>query len=141
MMFKPLTETYEWNWVRSRTSVIACEDSQGIVAHHMGEIKAIAVFDSFTVDACNVHLAIDSPFVLRHGFLNEIARHLFSECGRERIFGLVPSSNEKALKLDMHIGMKEVARVPNAVQTGVDYIVLSMEKVDCRWLNIEREAA
>jgi RimJ/RimL family protein N-acetyltransferase len=99
-----------------------------------GVIQAIAVFDSFTVDACSVHFAIDNPFVIRHGFLHEIARHLFIDCGRERIFGLVPSDNEKALKLDQHIGMEPVARIPDAMKRGVDYVVMRMNKEDCRWL-------
>ena len=104
-------------------------------------IQAIAVFDSFTVDACSVHFAIDNPFVIKHGFLNEIARHLFIQCGRKRIFGLVPSNNEKALKLDKHIGMEEVARIPDAVKEGVDYIVMRMDKESCRWIEQNKEAA
>jgi len=143
MMFRPLQNQEEWNWVRTRAHCIFCEDSQGIIAYDERGIQAVAVFDSFTVDACNVHFAIDSPFVIRSGFLNEIARHLFVECGRKRIFGLVPSTNEKALKLDKHIGMKEVAVVPDALAEGVDYIVLCMKKSECKWLPAElrQEAA
>jgi len=133
--FKSLTESHEWAWVKKRARPIMCEDSQGLIAYdEEGVIQAIAVFDSFTVDACSVHFAIDNPFVIRHGFLHEIARHLFIDCGRERIFGLVPSNNEKALKLDKHIGMVPVARIPDAMSSGVDYVVLRMNKEECRWL-------
>lgn len=141
---KPLTTDAEWKWFAIRTMVIACADTQGIVAvDEKGDIQAIAVFDSFTVDACNVHFAISNPFVIRHGFLHAIARHLFTTCKRKRIFGLVPSNNEKALKLDKHIGMVEVARVPDAVREGVDYVIVRMNKEDCRWLEQikEEEAA
>jgi hypothetical protein len=142
IMFKPLSMSHEWSWFKERTHVIACEDSQGIVAiDETGRIHAIAAFDSFTVDACNVHMAIDNPFVLRHGFLNEIGRHLFHACGRKRIFGLVPANNKKALKLDKHIGMHEVARVPDAVAEGIDYIVMRMDKADCRWIEQLEEVA
>ena len=142
MRFKALTEQWEWNWMVSRTGITACEDSQGIVVlNDDNDIQAVAVFDMFGVDNCHVHFAIDNPFVLRHGFLHEIARHVFTQCGLQRIFGLVPSNNEKALKLDMHIGMKEVARIPHGMRQGVDCIVVSMDKVDCKWLNVEREAA
>lgn len=143
MMFSPLLGANEWKWVQSRTHLIACEDSQGLVAYDNDIIQAIAVFDSFTVDACSVHFAIDNPLVIKHGFLTEIARHLFIQCGRKRIFGLVPSTNDKALKLDKHIGMEEVARIPNAVKEGVDYVVLSMAKEQCRWLpqEVKEEAA
>jgi len=137
--YKPLTEAHEWQWVQARAHPICCEDSQGIVAYDVekGIIVALAVFDSFTVDACNVHLAIDRPMVLRHGFLEECARHLFITCGRKRIFGLVPADNAKALKLNKHLGYREVARVPDAYAEGIDYVVLRMDADDNRWINLE----
>lgn len=142
MKFFPLELPHEWDWMRRRTHLIACEDSKGIVVYDNNGIAAIAVFDSFTVDGCSVHLAIDNPLAIRHGLFSEVARHAFHACGRKRVFGLVPSNNEKALKLDRHIGFKEVARIPNAVAEGVDYIVMCMEKSECRWLPEElREAA
>lgn len=134
--FKALTTQAEWDWIWSRAYPLACKDSQGLVAYNeAGDILAAAVFDSFTPDACQVHIAIDNPMVIRRGFLNEIARHLFVTCGRKRLFGLVPSDNEKAYRLDTHIGLTEVARIPNGYSEGVDYIVLCMEKADCRWLD------
>jgi len=136
---KPLTEQAEWEWVNSRAHPIQCADSQGIVAYDKRGIQAICVADSFTVDACSVHLAIDSPFVIRHGFFHEVARHLFIACGRKRIFGLVPSSNEKALRLDVHLGFEEVARIPDAYAEGIDYVVLRMDKETCRWLKKPEE--
>lgn len=141
--FKPLTEVEEWDWIWSRAYPIACSDTQGLVAYDEdGNILAGAVFDSFTADGCSVHFAIDNPLVIRRGFLHEIARHLFIACGRNRIFGLVPANNHKALKFDTHLGMKEVARIPHGYQEDIDYIVLCMEKRECRWLPEElREAA
>lgn len=133
MNFTPMTMLH-WEWVKEKAHVIRCEDTQGITALREGEIQAVAVFDSFTACACNVHMAIVNPFVIRAGFLNEIGRHLFVVCGRSRIFGLVPSNNPKALKLNRHIGMIEVARVPDALDEGVDYIVMEMEKARCRWI-------
>ena len=142
MKFKPLEKQDEWNWIRDRAKVIFCEDSQGIVCYDYRGIQAMAAFDSFTVDACSVHFAIDNPFAIKHGFIHEIARHLFLQCGRKRIFGLVPSNNAKALKLDKHIGMVEVARIPDALAEGVDYVVLRMNREDCKWLPQElRKAA
>ena len=142
IMFKPLDMPREWQYLKEKAHVIACEDSQGLVAtDEVGRIHAVAAFDSFTVDACSVHFAITNPIVLRRGFLNEIGRHLFIECGRARIFGLVPSNNEKALKFDTHIGMREVSRVPDAVAEGIDYIVMRMDKEECRWIEQDRSAA
>jgi hypothetical protein len=71
--FFPLELPHEWEWVRQRTHVIACEDSQGIVVYDNNGIAAIAVLDSFTVDGCCVHLAIDNPLAIRHGLFSEVA--------------------------------------------------------------------
>jgi len=136
MVFKPLKTCEEWRWINARTHAIYCEDTQGILAlDGQGRILAAAAFDSWTVDACSVHMAIDKPIVLRHGFLSEIARYLFVESHRERIFGLVPTDNDKALKLNAHMGWREVARVDDAVATGVGYVVMRMDKADCRWIS------
>jgi hypothetical protein len=141
--FKPLTEQAEWTWFKERTHVLQCEDSQGIVAFDDRGIQAVLVADSFSPDACNVHMAIGNPMVIRHGFLNEVGNHLFNICGRNHIFGLVPSNNEKALKFDLHIGFREVCRIPDGVGTGTDYIVLRMDKSECPWITqpVEEEAA
>ena len=144
MKFVPLTDAADWIWIKARTQVIAMEDSQGLVVYNDdGSIAAGAVFDSFSPDGCMVHWAVDNPWVLRHGFLQEIARHLFVTCKRERIFGLVPSNNKKAIKFDLHVGMREVARIPHALGEGVDYIVMTMTKAECRWLadEFKQEAA
>ena len=144
MEFKPLTSMEEWTWMKERTHTIRCEDTQGIVAlDRVGAIAAICVADSFSPDSCCVHLCIDNPLVIRSGFLHEVARHLFITCGRSHIFGNVPSTNQKALRFDKHIGFEEVCRIPDGVGTGVDYIVLRMDKATCPWLNEEqkREAA
>ncbi len=138
IQFKPLTTNEEWQWIWDRAKPLACKDSQGIVAYDERGIQAVCVADSFTVDACSAHLAIDSPFVIRAGFFNEICRHLFITCGRNRIFVLVPGNNPKSIKLVTHIGFREVARIPDAYAEGVDYIVGRMDKSDTRWLTDEQ---
>jgi hypothetical protein len=132
----------EWAWFQSRTKTILCEDMMGMVAYNEeGTMVAACVADSFGPDNCNVHMAIDSPMVLRRGFLSGLADWLFIQNNRKRVFGLVPSNNSKALKFNAHIGFQEVARVPNAVAEGVDYVVLSMGRDDCRWFKEIKEAA
>jgi RimJ/RimL family protein N-acetyltransferase len=139
MIFKVIDNDIERQWAKDKTHAIICEDSQGVMAYDGEKFVACAIFDSFTVDACNVHWAIDNPFVLRHGFLNAICEHIFNNLGRDRIFGLVPSDNKKAIKLDLHIGMECVATVPDAFAKGVDYIVMRMDKENCRWLTKPHE--
>ena len=136
IQFKALDNQHEWEWFKGRTHVIQCEDSQGIVAVSAeGNILAICVADSFSPDSCNVHMAIDNPIVIRSGFLSECGRHLFHHLKRNHIFGLVPSNNARALKFNKHIGWREVARIPDGVGTGTDYVILRMDKAECRWID------
>lgn len=142
IFFQPLARLEEWEWVQRRARPIQCSDTQGIVAYNeRNQIQAVCVFDSWTDDACNVHFAIDNPFVIKHGFFEQIATHVYHTCGRARMFGMVPADNERALKLDKHIGFSEVARIPHGYATGVDYIILGLEKADCRWLPEEYQEA
>lgn len=143
IQFKSLLTKGEWQWVNERAHCILCGDTCGIVAtNEIGEILAVAVFDSFTPVAANVHMAIENPVVLRRGFLQAIGEYLFNVRSRARIYGLVPSNNHKALKLNRHIGMSVVATIPNALGQDIDYVVMGMEKSSCRWISQEcREAA
>jgi hypothetical protein len=142
MDFVPLLGAHEWDWMKARAHMITCEDSRGIVAYDdKNRIAACCVFDSFTADSCNVHIAIDNPLVIRSGFLKEIFRYLFVESGRKRIFGFIPANNEKSLNFSKHVGWVEDKRITNGFATGIDYVVLCMEKADCRWIEELREAA
>jgi L-amino acid N-acyltransferase YncA len=139
--FKPMTETHEWDWMVKRTLIKRYEDTQGVVAFNAeGVIKGIFAFDSFTPDACQIHFALDSAMPIRHGFFNEIARHLFIQCGCRRVFGRVRSDNRRSSKLAERVGFTEVARIPNGYKEGVDQVVLCMEKEGCRWLDTPRNS-
>jgi RimJ/RimL family protein N-acetyltransferase len=142
MTILPLMYGTEWQWLKDQAGTRRCEDTQGIVAYKNDQIAAVAVFDTFSNTGCNVHWAIEDPMVLRHGFLEEMFGHLFLTLKRTRIFGHVPSDNEKSLKLCRHLGMREVARIPHGAGEGVDYIIMEMTRDKCRWIPEElREAA
>ena len=142
MYFKPMNTEAEWEWFVKRTFCIRCEDSCGIVAYSStGQIKAVVGVDSLTQVACNIHLAVESPMVFKYGLLQEASHLVFDVLKRERMFGLVPSTNLKALKLNRHLGFTQVAEIPDAVADGVGYCILSLEKEDCSWYTKTEEAA
>ena len=134
MIFKPLTLPAEWDWMQQRAHPLCCEDSQGLVAYQApGVIAACCVLDGFTAHSCNAHLAIDNPLAIRAGFLTEVFQHAFGVCGLQRMFGLVTGDNKKALKFNLKIGFTEVTRIPDGFKTGVDYVVVRMDRDNCRW--------
>ena len=143
IIFQPMQYDHEWLWIRKRAHPLRCQDTEGIVAYDgTGKIAAVVVFDSFTVDACSVHFAIDNPMVIRRGLISEACHYAFVQRGKKKMFGLVPDNKEKVLRLDEKLGFYEVTRIPDALQDGVGYIVLRMDRADCRWIPQElREAA
>lgn len=133
--FTPMVHALHWDWVKMRAAPLLCEDTCGIMAiRDTGDILAAAVFDSFTNTTCMVHLAIENPLAIRSGLLTEAANYLFHTRNRERIFGMTPSNNDRALKFNRHMGWVELYRVENAYDVGVDYVVQVITKADCKWL-------
>lgn len=136
LQFYPLKISEDWALAKQRIDLLLVEDSKGIVAKNENmEIQAMAIFDTWTHNSVQVHMIIENPMVLRHGFLTEIADYVFYTCERGILYGLVPSNNEKALKLDKHIGFSEICRLKDAVMKGIDMVILELRKEDCRWLS------
>jgi hypothetical protein len=120
-----------WNWIAERAKPSLCEDTKGVVAEDdFGKILAAAVFDSWSYNACSVHIAIDSPMVLRHGFVDALKDYVFNQSGRKMVLGFTPADNKRALKFNNHVGMKEIYRLKDGYKDGVDFVVTQMTKDD-----------
>ena len=125
----------DWEFLRERMDVRLCEDTTGIIAvRDRKEIVGACLCDSWTETSCQVHIWFETPFVIKAGFLHEIAKYVFETAGREVMIGAIPGDNSKALKFDKHIGFTEICRIPDGCAKGVDYVIMTMRKDDCRWL-------
>ena len=115
---------------------LVVEDTRGITAEHEGEIQAVCILDSWSPNSCMIHIWIANPFVLRHGYAEEVFKYVF-DTGRELVIGNTPSNNPRALKFIKKIGFREVFRVKDGFDKGVDYVITEMRKEDCRYVNKE----
>ena len=133
--FKPITCDEEWAWFKERNPLSTVSDMTSILAYNVdtGERLACCVMDTWTETSCQVHFAIDNPFVIRHGFFQEISKFVYDTAGRLIMYGLVPSDNTKALTLDKKIGFREITILKDAFKRGVDYVLLEMRKEDCKF--------
>lgn len=91
-----------------------------------GELTAGFVFESFNGVNAMVHIAVTKPnkaFVklLDHGY-----RYAFEYCGLRRLTGLVEATNEKACRLNKHLGYIEEARLAGAGPEEQDIIVFAL---------------
>mgnify|MGYP003109761584 FL=1 len=114
-----------------------CEDTRGITALDEDNVpQAVCVFDGWSPNSCVIHIWINNPFVLKHGFAEEVFNFVFSEeSGRTKIIGITPSDNLKALRFIKHIGFKEIFRISDGCEVGVDFVVTEINKDKCRYYN------
>jgi|3_EtaG_2_1085321.scaffolds.fasta_scaffold19628_2 RimJ/RimL family protein N-acetyltransferase len=145
--FMPMNYTRDWEWIQVLLGIAATDKTRGIVAirdtGERTEPVGVAVFDNWTFNSVCVHWWIDTPMVIRNGFFEEIADYIFNVCNKQIMIGLVPSTNEKTIKLAKHIGFEEVYKVKDGYQLGVDQVVLEgrLENLG-HWLpNTNEEAA
>ena len=132
--FRPIGCNSDWEWFTQRNGITLVPDMTSILAvDEKGGILAGCVMDTWTETSCQIHFAIDNPFVIRRGFFQEISKFVFDTSKRLAMYGLVPADNTKALSVDKKIGFKEVTRLKDAFKLGVDYVLLELRKEDCRF--------
>jgi hypothetical protein len=121
--------------VRQHMPYAATESTRGIVAYDMDTAETLAVFlmDSWTKTAAQVHQVILKTFVIRHGWFEEIARFMYGTAGRKKVYATVPDTHARALSLNEKIGFEQVARLSDAWDEGVDYLVLEMTRENCKY--------
>lgn len=111
------------------------EDTTGIVAiRGDGEVQAIAIMDSWSKNSCQIHITIFNPFVLKHGFQEEVFNFIFNVAGRNLIIGTTPTDKPQAIKFNKNMGFEEVFRVKDGCEIGVDYVITEMRKENCKWI-------
>ena len=140
-MFRFVASTIEHINLMGKARPNVCEDTRGITAlDDSDKVQAVCILDSWSYNSCNIHIWINSPFVLKHGFAEEIFNFVFSEeSGRTKIIGVTPADNLKAVKFIKHIGFNEVYRVLDGYKVGVDYVVTEMNKDKCRYYQNGKE--
>ena len=136
VLFRAFHGPTDWDWIRQRIGALQVEDTSGIMAVNAdtGETVGACIMDNWTYNSVQAHFAVTSSVILRHGFLQECVNYVFNVAGKRAMYGFVPASNTKAIKLNTHMGFTEVFRIPEGFGKGVDYIAMQMLKEDCKVL-------
>lgn len=119
-------------WLIERVGCFLTPAAKGVkVVDGSGATKALAVFDRWTYNCAEAHIAVDEPMALR-----TLCREAFPWYFAQRgvLLGIVRASNTKALKLDFHLGFKEQTRVTDGMDRGEDLVILRMRREECRWM-------
>jgi RimJ/RimL family protein N-acetyltransferase len=99
-----------------------------------GSLWGGIVFAGYTKIAIWAHMA-GQPGWGNRLFLFLGFDYAFNQLGVKKILASVPSTNERALHIDLRMGFKEIGRIPDAVPDG-DIVLLSMVPEDCKWLKL-----
>ena len=108
-------------------------DARFIGTSFDGVVKAVVVYCGFFGKSCMIHVSGDGSHWATKDFLKTVFELPFKRWELKVIIGTVAGSNKKALKLDRHLGFREVAVIPDAHNDG-DLVILEMRPADCRFL-------
>lgn len=98
-----------------------------------GELVAGIVFNGWNGVNATAHIAITKPTRVFLQLLESAADYAFRVGGLKRLTGLVDMSNEKARKLDEHIGFEPECVIKGAAKDGGDIQVYVLWPDKCRW--------
>ena len=109
------------------------QDARGMIGFLNGKPAAAAVMDHWLPGSVEIHQVIENPFILRHEWFEAVAEAAYGE-RRQSIYGVVSEGCSKAIKLNLHLGFRETGRIPNGAKDGIDLVVLTLARGECRFL-------
>ena len=128
--FRAFRGEYDWGWVRSKVAVLRVQDTGGIMAidEEKNQTVGAVIFDNWTHNAVQMHLALENSMVLRHGFFEEVFDYVFNFRGKNKAYAYVTEDNERAIRLNKKLGGEVVARLKDGWAVGTDYLLFELKK-------------
>ncbi len=131
----------DFAWLAGRTGCAPTASARAIKAvDAAGRIRGMVLFDMWTENAVQAHMAADSPIVWR-SLLRPAFSYPFEEAGKGLLLGVIPANNPRSLALVANFGFRETYRVRDGWAVGVDLVFFEMLRDECPWLSAGRKAA
>lgn len=125
---KPGEPPVLWNWLNRRAKLPWSSDLRVIgLMRGDGTIASAVGFNSWTFDACWMHVAFDNEHCLNRTLLRAAFEYPFVTCGVSAVYGLIAQDNDEALQLVKKLGFRELTKT-------VDSVMFEMTADECRWL-------
>ena len=141
MIIRQLIKLTDWDWICSYLDMSWSDNTTGIVAQDESGLLAAMVCENWTENSVQCHFIMQNKKAFRNKFHYECCRYVFTLGDREKMIGIVPSDNEKALKLDKHFGFTEVATIKDAFSKGVDAVIMELHRDSCPYWEKPKIAA
>ena len=125
-----------YDWLCDRTNYVRTRDFRAIEAvDSHGRVRGMVGYDGWTLNACRVHMAAETPIVWRH-LLRPAFRYPFQHVSV--LLAHVPAHSIRSDKLVRKFGFWPAYRVLDGYAPGDDLQIYEMRRENCRWL---KEAA
>lgn len=126
------------DWIMGRVGGLFNERTdQSIAVHREGRIKGGVVYTGFLGASIMLHMAGTEDNWATRDFLWMVFDYAFNQLGVRKLVGLVPSSNARAISVDLRLGFRLEGRLTEMLtDPDDDLLVLTMSKVNCKWLAI-----
>jgi RimJ/RimL family protein N-acetyltransferase len=115
-------------WNPSADQVISITDNDG-------KLLGGAIYEKFLGNSIFGHVSGLCENWLSRDALWVAFHYPFVQLGCQKLLGMTPSANVKALEFARRLGFTEVGRVTDAYRDG-DLVVFEMDRKDCRWLSL-----
>ena len=141
--YRKFVGEWDWGWINQQVGIKQCEDTNGIMAIDSDKNATVGacVMDNWTANSVQCHFMLTDPLILKHQFLECCFDFMFNTCDVNKIYGLVPANNEKAVKFNTHLGFTIKSRLEEAFEDGVDYLLMELKREDCLHLPATEKAA
>ena len=145
MIVKP-TNKDQWNamahFLHEHAHVHATLETRYVGWVEHGQLKMVIALNAFLGKTCQIHVAMSKGYHFTpRAMLDEVFKGIFKELGIKTLIGVVNSNNKKALRYDLHLGFKEVHRLPGMHDDGGDIVLLTMTPETCKYLQQTERAA
>jgi RimJ/RimL family protein N-acetyltransferase len=134
----------EWEamaaFVRHHAGVLPNADARciGWVSDH--KLVMAVTFQAFLGKTAQIHVAmVPGWHFTPRAMLREVFHYAFDTAKLEMLLGVVNSKNVRAMRWDMHLGFRELHRLPGMHDDGGDIVLLGMKKAECRYLALREE--
>lgn len=107
----------------------------GWVTDDTNKLVIVVGLHGFMGGVAQIHLAFEPGWHFSpREMLRAVFDYAFNQTGREMLIGVVNSKNDSAMKMDLHLGFKELYRLPGMHDDGGDIVLLGMKKSECRYI-------
>lgn len=123
------------NILLAKAYVQPCGDLRALFwVNKSNEIEWVIGYTAFIGKTCQMHVVNLTEHTTPRNLIFAAFDFPFNYLGIEKVFGVVNSNNERAMKYDQKLGFKEVQRFVGMHDDGGDIVLFGMDKADCRWI-------